>query len=103
MANTHLETKVGSFSYHVWDFDSDGTGQSIPWRGGKATMGVEQGAAYGGGTLRFEWSVDDISWLFTPFVATDISVTLQNTTLGPGHIRTTLVGATAPTIKAVLV
>ncbi len=103
MANTYERTKKQSFSYHTWDFDSDGTGQVIPWRGGKATFGVEQGASYGGGTLRFEWSLDNVSWLFTGFAATDNTAAVQNMALGPGHIRTTLVGSTAPTIKAVLV
>jgi len=102
MANTYQRTDVDSFSYHTWDFDTDGTGKAIPWRGGKATFGTEQGATYGGGTLRFEWSPDNSTWLFTGFAAID-TIAVENMTLGPGHIRTTLVGSTSPTIRAVLV
>ena len=103
MANTYERTDKQSFSYHTWDFDSDGTGEVIPWNGGKATMGVEQAATYDGGTLRFEWSLDGVSWLFTLFEATNTASRAQNFTLGPGFIRTTLVGSTSPTLKAVLV
>lgn len=90
----------------LWTFDANAVGTRRLWRGGTATLAVNRGADFGGGTITFYAEVN-IDGTLVDIVLAETAMQLDTEgktiiDLGECQIWAELTGATSPDITAVV-